>query len=405
MPDPLEQLRAGVEPTDPAPAFAARLRARIERALSLPEGVTVSATTTSPAPVLSPYLAVRDARAAIAWYAGAFGAVARSEPIVMPDGRIGHAELAIGGSVLMLADEHTEIGHVAPSSGGSPVTLHLSVEDVDAVTERAVAGGAELTRAPTTAEYGRSATIIDPFGHRWLLMTEALRPEPLRAGDLAYVSLWVRDAARASAFFGSVLGWAVEPGGEVAGSVPHHGLRGGADDPTLFVCVMVDDVGQAAARVRAAGGQAGEPDERPYGIVSDCTDDQGMPFAVWQPTAWPGPRSGADGWKQGDLTYVTLEVADSGKFRRFFSTVAGWQFVPGRVEDGWQVPDVAPMCGVHGGHARPAAVPMYVVDDIVGAVGRVRGAGGTSTVPERQPYGASATCTDDQGTRFYLVEY
>jgi uncharacterized glyoxalase superfamily protein PhnB len=408
MPDPFEQLRAPVTPVDPGPAFTARLRARIERALSLPQGVTVSATTITPAAVLSPYLAVGDARAAIAWYARTFGAITGSEPIVMPDGRVGHAELTIGGSVLMLADEHPEIGHVAPSSGGSAVTLHLTVGDVDAVIVHAVANGAELVRPPTTAEYGRSATLIDPFGHRWLLVTEPVAVEELRPGDLAYVSLQVRDPARAAAFFGSVLGWRLDPGGQVEGSAPHHGVRGPAGHPTLFVCLTVDDVARGAERVRAAGGQAGEPGTREYGTVADCSDDQGMPFALWQPPgppARPGPRAGATGWHEGDLTYVTLEVADAARFRRFFSSVAGWEFAAGTVEDGWQVPGVAPMCGVHGGHDRATAVPVYVVEDVASAVGRVRAAGGTSTEPERQPYGLVATCTDDQGTRFSLVEY
>jgi uncharacterized glyoxalase superfamily protein PhnB len=405
MPDPFERLRAGMETSEPTPEFTARLRARVERALSLPRGVTVTTTTLPPAPALSPYLAVRDARAAMAWYTEVLSAVARSEPIVMPDGRIGHAELAFGGSLLMLADEYPDIGHTAPAGGGSSVTLHLAVDDVDATVAMAVAHGAELTRPPASAEYGRSATVVDPFGHRWLLMTQTPGPEPLRPGDVAYASLQVRDVGRAAVFFSSVLGWELEADESVAGSVPHQAIRGADGAPTLFLCLTVDDADDAVARVRSAGGAAAAPGERPYGIVADCTDDQGMPFAVWQATAAPPPRAGANGWRQGDLTYVTLEVADSARFRRFFSAVAGWEFAAGRVEDGWQVRDVAPMCGIQGGHDAVVAVPMYVVDDIVAAVGRVRAAGGTSTEAERQPYGISAICADDQGTRFYLIQY
>jgi len=406
MPDSFEQLRTTAVPAAPDPTFAARLRARIVRALSLPEGLNVTMTTIpSAASALTPYLAVRDARAAIAWYGEVFGASARSEPVVMPDGRIGHAELDIAGSVLMLADEYPDIGHVAPSGSGAPVTLHLSVTDVDQAAAAAVAHGAELTRPPTTAEYGRAATVVDPFGHRWLLMSEAVGPEPLRSGDIAYASLQVPDVGRAAAFFSSVLGWELEPDGTVAGSAPHQALRGAGGAPTLFFCITVDDVAAATARATAAGGEAGTPQERPFGVVAECTDDQGMPFAVWQRASAPGRRAGAEGWHQGDLTYVTLEVADTARFRRFFSAVAGWEFAPGRVEDGWEVRDVAPMIGVHGGHDAVAAVPMYVVEDTAGAVDRVRAAGGASTELERQPYGVSATCTDDQGTRFYLVQY
>ena len=405
MPDPFEQLRSVLEISEPAPDFTTRLRARIERALSLPRGVTVSTTTLPQARALSPYLAVRDARAAIEWYTEVLGATARSAPVVMPDGRIGHAELSIGSSVLMLADEHADIGHVAPAGGGSPVTLHLSVPDVDSVVATAVARGAELTRAPATAEYGRSATVVDPFGHRWLLMSDAVRAESLRPGDVAYASLQVRDPRSAAAFFSAVLDWELEADGSIAGSVPHQAIRDSDGEPTLFLCLSVTDAGEAVGRVRAAGGTAAAPEERPYGIVAECVDDQGMAFAVWQPTAAPPLRAGAAGWRHGDLTYVTLEVADSGRFRRFFSTVAGWEFAPGRVADGWQVSDVAPMCGIQGGHDAIVAVPMYVVADIAAAVGRVRAAGGTSTEPERQPYGISATCADDQGTRFYLIQY
>ena len=82
----------------------------------------------------------------------------------------------------------------------------------------------------------------------------------------------------------------------------------------------------------------------------------------------------------------------------------GWTFTPGRVDDGWQVDDARPMTGLHGGHDHATGVPMYLVDDIGSAVGRVRAAGGTASDPERQPYGMSSNCSDDQGTRFYLGE-
>ena len=92
---------------------------------------------------LTPYLAVGDARAAIRWYVDVFGAVVTFDPIVMPDGRIGHVELAIDGARLMMADAHPEIRSPAPvPDAGSPVTLHLSVADVDALVSTARAAGA-----------------------------------------------------------------------------------------------------------------------------------------------------------------------------------------------------------------------------------------------------------------------
>ena len=119
---------------------------------------------------LTPYLAVTDAREAILWYVERLGAQVTYEPVVMPDGRIGHTELAVDGARWMMADEHPEIQVEAPMEGrGAAVTLHLTVRDVDAVVERVLAGGALLDRGPEDSSVGRVAVFRDPFGHRWFL--------------------------------------------------------------------------------------------------------------------------------------------------------------------------------------------------------------------------------------------
>ena len=119
---------------------------------------------------LTPYICVADARAAIEWYVDVLGAVVTYEPIVMPDGRVGHVELAVGGAGWMMSDEHPEIQVEAPVAGhGAAVTLHLTVDDVDAVVTRAVVGGAVLDRGPEDNPVGRVAVFRDPFGHRWFL--------------------------------------------------------------------------------------------------------------------------------------------------------------------------------------------------------------------------------------------
>lgn len=119
---------------------------------------------------LTPYLAVSDARRALQWYQDVLTAHQATEPIVMPDGRVGHAELELPGARLYLADEHPELGVEAPRPDqGAAVTLHLQVDDVDAVTQRATAAGADLQRSPSDNPYGRIAVIRDPFGHRWML--------------------------------------------------------------------------------------------------------------------------------------------------------------------------------------------------------------------------------------------
>lgn len=418
MADPFEVLRAPVEPLDPDPTFAIRLRARLERALAMPKGVIVSNLTLDPpttvasaatTSAITPYLAVAGARRALDWYVEALGARLLCEPIVMPDGRIGHAELEIAGGALMLAEEHPEIGFVAPAPGqGTAVTLHLSVADVDAVIRSAVAAGASLERPAADYDHGRNGVIRDPFGHRWLVSAEPSRAG-LRHGDIGYVSLWVPNVERAAAFFAAVLGWRYGPGSapqgrQVEGLSLHHGIWGGEPRSTLFLCVAVDDVDAAVARVLMAGGTAGEPHQEPYGVVAECVDDQGVRFAVFEPPGGTAQRAtpARTGTREGDLAYVTMEVVDSARTRSFYEAVLGWRCTRGRVEDGWQVEDVVPMVGISGGHDRATTVPMYRVDDMVSAVGRVRGAGGTATDPEVQPYGISSDCTDDQGARFYL---
>ncbi len=415
MTDPFEALSAPVVPTDPDPSFAARLRARIQAALEV-RGANVSTPTPPPstAPVsgsitaIVPYLAVPDARRALAWYAEVLGGRPRGDPIVMPDGRVGHAELELGGDVLMLADEFPEIGVVAPRPGqGASVTLHITVDDVDAVAARVVDAGGDLERAPDDHPYGRNAVVRDPFGHRWLVASvgEPAGPGP---GHIAYVSLWVPDAERAAAFFGAVLGWSYAPGGSpqgrlVHGVTPRHGLWGGHERSTLFQCFAVEDVDAATERVRAAGGHAEAPREEPYGVIADCVDDQGLPFAVVQSPVGPGEDPGRPtGARPGELEYVTMEVVDSARARAFYGSVLGWRFSPGRSPDGWGVEEVVPMVGLIGGQERATIVPMYRVGDVPDAVERVRAAGGTATDPERQPYGLTSSCTDDQGTRFYL---
>jgi PhnB protein len=138
---------------------------------------------------LTPYIVVPDGAAAIAFYTHVFGASERLR-LAAPNGRIGHAELNIGGSVVMLADEHPEHGAYAPGHfGGSPVTLHLYVEDVDAVVAKAVAAGGKLIRPVADQFYGdRSGSITDPFGHVWHIAThiEDVSPEELsRRADAA----------------------------------------------------------------------------------------------------------------------------------------------------------------------------------------------------------------------------
>lgn len=133
-------------------------------------------------PRVTPYLIVDGATDAIEFYGSVLGA---SERLRMdaPDGRIGHAELAIGDSMIMLADEAPAMGARGPRSiGGTPVTLHVYVEDVDGVFDRAVQAGAKSLRPVEDRFYGdRSGQFEDPFGHRWDVSThvEDVPPEEM----------------------------------------------------------------------------------------------------------------------------------------------------------------------------------------------------------------------------------
>ncbi|MGI9076694.1 MAG: VOC family protein [Gemmatimonadaceae bacterium] len=129
------------------------------------------------------YLHVRGAAEAIAFYTSAFGAK-ESFRLTEPSGRIGHAELDFDGKTLMLADEFPEYNVKGPLSvGGTTVTLHIHVDNADAVIRSAVAAGATIEQEPKDRFYGeRSGSVRDPFGHRWSIghNIEQVSPEEMQ---------------------------------------------------------------------------------------------------------------------------------------------------------------------------------------------------------------------------------
>lgn len=131
---------------------------------------------------VTPYLTVKGAARALEFYEKAFGAKVLFR-MDQPDGKIGHAELQIGDSRVMLSDEAPELGVRSPLSvGGTPVSIHLYVEDVDETVARAIAAGANVTRPVADQFYGdRSGILADPFGHRWYVSThtEDVPPDEL----------------------------------------------------------------------------------------------------------------------------------------------------------------------------------------------------------------------------------
>jgi uncharacterized glyoxalase superfamily protein PhnB len=300
MTDPFDALYEPVVPVAPDPSFAARLRERLTRAVltggeDMTETTQTTKTTREAAwpPSLTPYIVVSDARAALDWYTEVFGGRQRGELHVNEDDTIGHAELDLGDAVLMFAEASDLWPEVPVRAPDAPATfshsLHLSVPDVDATVALARRRGAVVEREPRDEPYGRTAVLVDPFGHRWMLNRPPGRATRLRQGDIANVTMVTPDAVRAKEFYETVLAIPFEPGRTPGawGAVdtnPMFGMWSPTDTPPqVQLCFRVDDVEAALSRVRTAGGTAGEVERKPYGLLAECEDDQGVVFQLWQP--------------------------------------------------------------------------------------------------------------------------
>ena len=317
--DPLTVLHGDELPVQPDPAFAARLRARLESAANFFEaqpnrtqGVVMSGTDTAIAELNEPAAEPRR-RAAAAGRAAVpvRRQCARGHRLVrrhlrrdrwsasmyeMDDGRIGHAELRIGDGVLYLADEYPEIGLKAPAPQAASVSLMLPVPDTDAALERAREHGAQVQREPYENYGARNATIIDPFGHRWMLSGPVTGAAvPIQHGDVGYVSVWTPDADRAAAFYGHVLGWTYDPAThQVTNTKQRIGIYSVAGPPTLFCCYAVADLEGARQAIVDGGGTVDELEQFDFGTLRGATDSHGTSFGVFQPT--PGtPRPELNG--------------------------------------------------------------------------------------------------------------
>jgi len=156
-------LRTGWNEIAQKPSLAGKERKGLEMAVKpIPEGYHS----------VTPYLIIRGAAEAIEFYKKAFGAVELFR-FPSPDGKVGHAEIKIGDSPIMLADEYPPMGYKGPQSiGGSPVSLMIYVEDVDTIYNQAVTAGAAVKEALQDKFYGdRTGTLVDPFGHVWHIST------------------------------------------------------------------------------------------------------------------------------------------------------------------------------------------------------------------------------------------
>jgi PhnB protein len=132
---------------------------------------------------VTPYLIIKNAAKALEFYKNAYGAT-ETYRLQLPDGRVGHAEIRLGDSLIMLADEFPEYGGKAPETlGGSPVNIHLYVDDVDGFFKKALAAGANERKPVMDQFYGdRSGQLEDPFGHLWWVAThkEEVSPDEMQ---------------------------------------------------------------------------------------------------------------------------------------------------------------------------------------------------------------------------------
>ncbi len=281
MPDPFEALRLPLTPAEPDPAFAQDLRARVERALDLPEGTTVSNLGAHVAALRHggigyASLWVADADRAAAFFSQVLGwrAVPSGTGYQVEGRRIHHG--------------------IVPMPGRPTLFLAFAVRDIAEATRNVREAGGEAGEV-TAQPYGLASMCTDNQGASFTVYQpsegvggSAATPATGRPGDLSYVTMEVPGSERARSFYGRVLGWRFSPGSvpggwQVEDAEPMVGLSGGHSDCTNVPVYQTGDIAATLALVREAGGTSSGPEARPYGLLADCTDDQGVRFGLWQP--------------------------------------------------------------------------------------------------------------------------
>jgi predicted enzyme related to lactoylglutathione lyase len=166
-------------------------------------------------------------------------------------------------------------------------TLHLEVDDVDGTTERARRSGASVEREPADQPYGRGSVIVDPFGHRWMLLRPPARATRLRQGDVANVTMVARDARQAREFYEAVLRVPFSSGHPARGAPTRPGRRCASCRRRVRSPECSCRTASMTSRPRSSGsggrGPGGGAQAQPFGLLADCVDDQGATFRLWQP--------------------------------------------------------------------------------------------------------------------------
>lgn len=249
------------------------------------------------AQVITPYLCVHDAPAAIEWYREHFGAAVAN--VLEWEGRIGHAEVDVAGAVFYLSDEAPKLGVLSPRTKGESVTQSnvLLVAAVDEFVDRAVRGGAVLQRPIEESHGTRNGWLLDPFGHRWNVGTPVRSVQEQQArrapSEPYYLTITTADVERAAAFYGRVLDWALAPphngGRHVTNTRMPIGLRPPVNPFSetapgeITMWFVARDFDDALERVRIAGGTVVSVTGYDSGREAICVDDQGVELRLSEP--------------------------------------------------------------------------------------------------------------------------
>jgi uncharacterized glyoxalase superfamily protein PhnB len=431
----------------PSPRFRARLKAQLERTTAMTSSTDTPIRTRQTA---TPRLRIRNAAAAIEFYKSAFGA--RELMRFEAGGHIAHAELTIGNAMVMLGEEAPEYGFPGPELlGGSPVGIHLDVEDADAFIERAVAAGARVVNPITNQFYGdRTGSVQDPFGYTWTIAT---RIEDLSLDEMherldvmererqaarsasTFIPqgfhtvtpyLIVRDAPALVDFLKQAFGAEethriTSPGGmhvEVRIGDSMVMIGGGAPDrawhakewPTALH-IYVEDTDAAYARALQAGAESLQPPaDQDYGERSGgVKDGQGN---VWYIATAKGARHIPKGLhtvnvylhpRRAEPLIAFMQRAFDGKNVQKYASPDG-VIHHAQITIGDTVVEMGEANGPY--QPMPTAFYLYV-PDADATYSRALQAGATSTTPPKdQPYGdRNAAVTDTFGNQWYIATH
>ena len=429
----------------PRDGFKARLKRELERTIAM---TVVSEPERRVRQAAAPALRVRNAAAAIEFYARAFGA--REAMRFAVGDSIAHAELLFGSSLVIVAEEAPEYGYLSPEAlGGSPVMMRLLVDDADVAVERAVAAGARIVSPVQNQFYGdRTGRVVDPFGYAWTLTQTledlsvdemhqrfaALGPAPAGGEPVDYRPegfgtvtpyVVVQDAAAlidfaARTFGAKELSRQIESAGAmhavieigdaklmIGGGGPGLSWRGDPM-PTAFH-VYVGDTDAAFARaVEAGAAVVAPPEDKPYGErLAAVKDPQG---SAWYIATQRGPQFVREG-RQAVTTYLHPQRADpliAYLKRAFGATELEKHASPEGIvfHAAVRIGDSTIEMGEAGGAAHPAPTMFYVyLPNVEAAYQRAIDAGGTSiSPPADRPYGdRTAAVKDPFGNLWYVA--